>query len=105
MLLTKELTLPLSDAHIKQLKATEQNPKYHAEGNVYNHTLLVLEQFYQYAESYPLSEEEKIILYWAAVLHDIGKTKVHPLGWWPMDLQRPRKGGSAHRQGCLAVQA
>ncbi|MDX2247413.1 MAG: HD domain-containing protein [Bacteroidia bacterium] len=73
---TSEQTLPLPAYYIQQLKETEQNPRYHAEGNVYNHTLLVLQQFEKGVETFQLNPEEKLILYWAAILHDIGKPVV-----------------------------
>lgn len=76
MLRIQENRLPLPDTLIESLSATEQNPRYHAEGNVYNHTLLVLEQFFQHHQRFNLSEEEKEILYWVAILHDIGKPSV-----------------------------
>ncbi|MEZ4777576.1 MAG: HD domain-containing protein [Bacteroidia bacterium] len=71
-----EQTLPLPVHYIDQLKTTEQNPRYHAEGNVYNHTLLVLQQFEKGVEKFDLSQDDRQILYWAAILHDIGKPSV-----------------------------
>ena len=44
------------------LKGVQQNPKYHSEGDVYHHTLLVL-------ENAPAGVENQI----AALLHDVGK--------------------------------
>ncbi|MFK7925336.1 MAG: HD domain-containing protein, partial [Bacteroidia bacterium] len=76
MLRIRENHLPLSDTLIESLIATEQNPRYHAEGNVYNHTLLVLEQYKQHRERFNLTQEESDILYWVCILHDIGKPKV-----------------------------
>lgn len=79
-----EKKLPIPGELIARMKETQQNPRYHAEGNVYNHTLLVLEKFYAHAYEFELSEEEKEILYWACVLHDIGKPEVTHLknGRW-----------------------
>ncbi|MEM7656115.1 MAG: HD domain-containing protein [Bacteroidota bacterium] len=76
MLFTKERQLPIPVGLIDQMKKTEQNPRYHAEGNVYNHTLLVLEQFEKYRQEQTLTPEEEEVLYWTCVLHDIGKPKV-----------------------------
>lgn len=76
MLKIKENSLPIPAVHIERLKATQQNPRYHAEGNVYNHTLLVLEQFEKFKYELDLSAEEQEVLYWAAILHDIGKPVV-----------------------------
>lgn len=68
--------LPLSEYYISLLEATQQSPKYHAEGNVYIHTCNVLERYLDYKEKNEISDEEHTILYWACVLHDIGKPKV-----------------------------
>lgn len=69
-------TLPLPDAYIQLLKNTPQNPRFHAEGSVYTHTCMVVSEVLSYAETHLLPEEEKTILYWTAVLHDIGKPTV-----------------------------
>ena len=68
--------LPLPAVYIQRLKETEQNPRFHAEGNVYEHTCLVVSEVLAYAEQHFLTEEERTILYWTAVLHDIGKPVV-----------------------------
>lgn len=52
-----------------KLKATEQSPKYHAEGNVWNHTMLVLDE----AAKVRGRSKAPMIFMWAALLHDIGK--------------------------------
>jgi len=67
------IELPLATAYIEKLRDTPQNPRYHREGNVLTHTLKVLEKYYELRDRFTLSEEEKKILYWAAILHDIGK--------------------------------
>ena len=69
-------TLPIPKVYIELLKKTEQNPRYHAEGNVLNHTLLVLSEFYEIAGLGILNEADREVLYWAALLHDIGKPTV-----------------------------
>lgn len=58
------------------MSQTPQNPRYHAEGNVWNHTLMVLEEFHRLANREALSREDHEVLYWAALLHDIGKPRV-----------------------------
>ena len=73
---TSERTLPIPAEYVALMKETEQNPKYHAEGNVYNHTLLVLEQFQKHSDLFDLNQSDKEVLYWAALLHDIGKPEV-----------------------------
>ncbi len=52
-----------------KLKKTEQSKKYHPEGNVWNHTMLVLDEA---AKVRHQSKEPKELM-WAALLHDIGK--------------------------------
>ena len=51
------------------LRSTEQSPHHHPEGNVWNHTLLVVD------EASKVKGETKIpdVFMWAALLHDIGK--------------------------------
>lgn len=62
---------------IAKLSECEQNPKWHSEGNVLNHTLLAIEKFEEYIKPWEvyvsLSNEQKRILRAAIVLHDIGK--------------------------------
>lgn len=61
-----------------KLKEAEQSPKYHPEGNVWNHTMLVVDHA---AKRKAKSIDEKVFM-WAALLHDIGKP----------DTTRNRKG-------------
>lgn len=51
------------------LKTTEQNPRYHPEGSVWNHTMLVVDMaaYVRGSSSGPRA------FMWAALLHDIGK--------------------------------
>jgi predicted kinase len=65
--------LPLPDALLARMDATPQNPRYHREGSVLAHTQYVLQQFQAHQDQFGLTEEEKLVLYWAAVLHDVGK--------------------------------
>lgn len=52
-----------------KLKTTEQSKKYHPEGSVWNHTLLVVDEA---AKIKTRSKNQKVLM-WAALLHDIGK--------------------------------
>ncbi len=61
-----------------KLKETEQSPKYHPEGSVWNHTMLVVDEAAQVREIC----KEPVVFMWAALLHDIGKS----------DTTRNRKG-------------
>lgn len=52
-----------------KLKRTEQSAKYHPEGNVWNHTMLVLDEAAIVREQ----SSNPLAFMWAALLHDIGK--------------------------------
>lgn len=61
-----------------KLKSTEQSSKYHPEGNVWNHTLLVVDEAAKVKEK----SKNSVVFMWAALLHDIGKpstTKINKL--------------------------
>lgn len=51
------------------LQKTEQDPTHHPEGNVWNHTLLVIDEAAKRKDN---SVNPKVFM-WAALLHDIGK--------------------------------
>ncbi len=63
---------------LNKLKKTEQSPKHHPEGNVWNHTMLVVDEA---AKVKNKSSNQRAFM-WAALLHDIGKP----------DTTRIRKG-------------
>lgn len=54
---------------LSALKKTDQSPKHHPEGNVWNHTMLVLDE----AAKVKGQSTDKRVFMWAALLHDIGK--------------------------------
>ena len=54
---------------LQKLKSTEQSSVHHPEGNVWNHTLLVVDQ----AAKRKNESKDAAIFMWAALLHDIGK--------------------------------
>lgn len=54
---------------IKKLSDIDQNKKYHPEGNVLNHVLLVVDE----AAKNKNKSKNKEVFMWAALLHDIGK--------------------------------
>lgn len=62
------LSAPPFSALARQ-RATPQSPVYHPEGNVWNHTLLVVDQA---AAHRGFSANPRVFM-WAALLHDIGK--------------------------------
>ena len=54
---------------LERLRNTPQSPRYHPEGSVWNHTLLVVDEA---AENRNKSADPRSFM-WAALLHDIGK--------------------------------
>lgn len=54
---------------IYKLKEAEQSPKYHPEGNAWNHTMMVVDEA---AKVKSKSNNLKVFM-WSAFLHDIGK--------------------------------
>ena len=63
-LLDETRLLPEVLPEVARLKGVEQPPQYHPEGDVWTHTLLLLEQ---------LEPGCSLTLAWGALLHDIGK--------------------------------
>jgi predicted kinase len=55
------------------LATTPQDPYYHAEGDVWIHTRMVIEALMRGAEYIDGSDDERFILFYAALLHDIAK--------------------------------
>lgn len=54
---------------LRKLRQTEQSPEHHPEGNVWNHTMLVVDEAAKVKEK----SKNRRVLMWAALLHDIGK--------------------------------
>jgi putative nucleotidyltransferase with HDIG domain len=54
---------------LSRLKQTEQSPKHHPEGSVWNHTMLVVDEA---AKVRNKSKNIRVFM-WTALLHDIGK--------------------------------
>lgn len=54
---------------LEKLRGTEQSPEHHPEGDVWNHTMLVVDQAAKVKDE---SKDPQIFM-WAALLHDIGK--------------------------------
>jgi putative nucleotidyltransferase with HDIG domain len=54
---------------LTNLKNTEQSPKHHPEGNVWNHTMLVVDECAKVKNN----SSDKRVFMWSALLHDIGK--------------------------------
>ncbi len=54
---------------LRRLRSTEQSPVHHPEGNVWNHTLLVVDE----AAKRKSRSTDAPVFMWSALLHDIGK--------------------------------
>ena len=83
-------------AWVRALKGCPQNPVHHGEGDVWTHTLMVLECLVSDPEFRGLSESDRRVLYLAGLLHDVAK----PACLQP-DLSCPghaRKGSQWARQ-------
>lgn len=57
----------------ERMRQTQQSPKWHAEGDVYSHTMMVVDALKLLPEYQSLTERQQHILNIAALLHDIGK--------------------------------
>jgi len=55
------------------MSQTEQNPAFHAEGDVWTHTKMVCEELVELDSFRALSEDKQQAVFLAALLHDIGK--------------------------------
>lgn len=64
-----KIWLPILNEHLDKMKNCEQDPIWHSEGNVLKHTMMVLDE----VEKLTINEKQKTILWWSALLHDIGK--------------------------------
>lgn len=59
--------------YFSKMRQMEQNPLWHGEGDVWTHTEMVCGELAADREFRELAEEERLCLFLAAVLHDIGK--------------------------------
>ena len=62
------------DIHFKEIEdliGAEQAPKYHPEGDAFNHTMLVLDMAAELTEH--LEENKKLEIRFSALVHDLGK--------------------------------
>lgn len=60
---------------LHQLADTPQDVEWHAEGDVYIHTSMVLDEVYQQLEAVDLSRERRLALVLGAIFHDIAKPR------------------------------
>jgi putative nucleotidyltransferase with HDIG domain len=59
--------------YLQSLSSCEQNPVYHAEGNVWIHTQLVCEALVSLPDWQSMNPQDRSILFAAALFHDIAK--------------------------------
>ena len=67
---------------LEQAKATPQEPRYHGEGDVWTHTCMVVDALLQSADYLAATPDERGVLFFAALLHDVAKhrtTVVDPM--------------------------
>ncbi len=79
-----ELSSTVLGEYIEKMKRTPQNPAWHAEGDVWTHTKMVLNALVSDMEYAALERRRQEIVFTAALLHDIGKTActVFDCGVW-----------------------
>lgn len=65
----------LIEKYGEQMKQTPQSPKFHGEGDVLTHTIMVCDALKLLPEYIELTENQQEILRIAALMHDIGKIK------------------------------
>jgi putative nucleotidyltransferase with HDIG domain len=65
--------LDMAYAWIQRMRECPQSPVYHAEGDVWIHTRMVLEELIQLPAWRGLDAVERELLFCAAALHDVGK--------------------------------
>lgn len=58
-----------------EIRLTSQDPDWHGEGDVWMHTRMVCEELAQMEEFRKLPALQRQELFFAALLHDIGKTR------------------------------
>ena len=73
MIVWEQIESSLFKPLFDQMKETPQNPAWHAEGDVWTHTRLVVERLIELEEWQNATDVVRAILFLAALLHDIGK--------------------------------
>ena len=58
---------------LARLAKTPQDPVYHAEGDVWTHTVMVMDALVQSADYATATDEQRFVLFVSALLHDIAK--------------------------------
>ncbi|MDG1949252.1 MAG: AAA family ATPase [bacterium] len=81
---------------IERMKTVEQDPIWHAEGNVWIHTRMVTEALIGLPEFHEESEQDRHILFWTALLHDVEKFSTTVLDDYSEDEKRPCVSAPRH---------
>lgn len=67
--------------HFKDMENTQQNPRWHMEGSVKEHTMLVVNNAFNYMEMDNVKDDrQKRLFILSALFHDVGKPKTTFLG-------------------------
>lgn len=74
---------------MEDMQSCIQDKVYHAEGDVWTHTKMVVQSLLDHKDYKTLPEQRKRILFWAALLHDIAKPKTRD-AWFDDKLGRER---------------
>lgn len=69
----EEITASLFGDFFSEMEKTEQNPRFHGEGNVCIHTQMMCKEVIKLQEFWMLDKTQRIGLFAAALLHDVGK--------------------------------
>jgi len=59
--------------HFLTMKETPQEPEWHPEGDVWVHTLMVVDEAAKIIREYECTDKQKMIIMLSALLHDVGK--------------------------------
>ncbi len=82
---------------LRLLAETPQDPHYHAEGDVWTHTQMVVRALVEGADYQQACATERFVMFYAALLHDIAKP-----GTTVIDPQSGRIGQPGHsRRGAI----
>lgn len=60
---------------LRPMADTPQSPRWHGEGDVWTHTKMVVQTLLELPEYCALKEEDRQILFFAALFHDVGKPR------------------------------
>jgi putative nucleotidyltransferase with HDIG domain len=79
---------------LSRLKEIPQSPKHHPEGNVWNHTMLVVDE----AARQKSRSKDPAAFMWAALLHDVGKADTTDSSKGRITAYNHEKAGAAQAE-------